>query len=103
MNKGSHIFYVIEEVAHANAQNAPLEWSTPRFNRSHAEAVEEDLLVGYPVISICADTCWLWTELYLAPWTGVMLAIQILHAYVIFTLMNMYEPVTSSLSVYAIM
>ena len=46
--------YIIEKVVHAHKQNAPLIviliniWA-----RSHAEAVEQDLLVAYPVIDIC--------------------------------------------------
>ena len=47
--------YIIEKVAHAHAQNSPLEWfsSTPR---SRALAVERDMLLAYPVIDIHAIT-----------------------------------------------
>ena len=51
---GSLVFvYIIEEVGHAHAQNAPLlvvlvnTWA-----RRRAETVERDILVAYPVIDI---------------------------------------------------
>ena len=41
--------YIIEKVAHAHAQNAPLEWfSVNTWARNSAEAVD-----WYPVINIC--------------------------------------------------
>ena len=46
--------YVIEEVAHAHAQNAPLKWFSSTPGLGVAEAVEQDLLVVYLVIDICA-------------------------------------------------
>ena len=45
--------YIIEEVAHTHAQNTPLEWA-----RSDAEAVEQDLLVVYPVNDILVGEIW---------------------------------------------
>ena len=46
-------FYIMEEVAHACARNTPLEcFSSTSGARSHAEAVERDLLVAYAVINI---------------------------------------------------
>ena len=50
--------YIKEEVAHAHAQNGPLErfLSTPVLARCRAEAVERILLVAYLVIDICAVT-----------------------------------------------
>ena len=46
--------YIIEDVAHAHAQNAPLEWFSSTPGLGVAEAVEQDLLVVYLVIDICA-------------------------------------------------
>ena len=47
--------YIKMEVAHAHAQNAPLEcFRQHPGNRSRAEIVERDLLVAYPVIDIRA-------------------------------------------------
>ena len=51
--------YIIEEVAHAHAQNAPLEWfsSIPWLRVvSTVQALERHLLVAYPVIHICGFT-----------------------------------------------
>ena len=45
--------YVIEEVAHAYAQNAPL---VKNWARSRVQASERDLLVAYPLIDIHALT-----------------------------------------------
>ena len=42
---------IIEEVAHAHAQNTPLEWHSSD-TRSRVQASERDLLVAYPVIDI---------------------------------------------------
>ena len=43
---------IIEYVAHAHAQNAPLEWFSSTPGMSRAEGTEGDLLVVYPVIHI---------------------------------------------------
>ena len=46
--------YIIEEVAHAHAQNAPLEhFFVNIWAGSPVQAVKQDLLVVYPVIAIC--------------------------------------------------
>ena len=46
--------YIVKEVAGAYAQNAPSEKVfVNTWVRSRAEAVEQDLLVAYPVIDIC--------------------------------------------------
>ena len=43
---------IIEEVAHAHALNAPLEFLVNTWARKRADALERDLLVVYPVIDI---------------------------------------------------
>ena len=55
-NKQYFFLGYIEEVAHAYAQNPPLEWFdlVDTWARSGAEAAERDLLVEYPVIDIIA-------------------------------------------------
>ena len=46
--------YITEEVAYAQAQNAPLSVALLNtWARSHAQGTERDLLVVYLVIDIC--------------------------------------------------
>ena len=44
--------YIIEEVAHTHAQNAPLQWLSSKT----VLATKRDLLVAYPVIDILENT-----------------------------------------------
>ena len=49
------VFVIIEEVAHAHAQNAPLEWflSTTGLRVVARLLIERDVLVAYLLIYIC--------------------------------------------------
>ena len=52
--RGLVFVYIIEEVAQAHAQNAPL---VNTWARRCAKAVKRDMLVAYTVIDICFMYC----------------------------------------------
>ena len=50
--RGLVFVYIVEQVAHGPAQNAPL---VKNWARTCVQAAKRDMLVAYPVLDICVS------------------------------------------------